>query len=125
VTSAITIALQHAATTQDIQEYFQEKYLWTAAAIDDMDWIITSCTLKRIYDRAKTTTQKCIHEWLPPNAYPGQANPEAAQACPCCKFIAEKHIHFPSCIHPSMQQAWTIATQTIQQLPTYHNSDPF
>jgi hypothetical protein len=125
VTSAISTALRHAATTQDLRDYFRKKYHWKDATIASIDWIITSRALKRIYGRAKITLQKFIHEWLPLNGHPGRALHEDAKLCPCCRAATEDHLHFLECNHPSMQPAWTMAAQAIQKSLTDRQSDPF
>jgi hypothetical protein len=103
VSADIELTLRHAATTSQLCQYMTTKYKWAEGVPDKIDWAIHSNSLNNFSQTQRKTLTQAIHEWLPLNGHPSQANTTINQNCPCCKTQPETQETFYNC--PSLHDS--------------------
>lgn len=65
VSANLEEALRHAASSQDIRSYMQNKCNWSDEIIENINWMIHGNAIQTLPQRMQKTTIQFIHEWLP------------------------------------------------------------
>ena len=100
ITSNMKQNIRIAFGTGPMREYLQEKWKWTDATIEDIDWEAHGRALQRLPNSSRIATTKMIHRWLPTSSRQHElSNGKHPASCPICNHEKEDQQHFLSCSH--------------------------
>jgi hypothetical protein len=96
-------------------QYYKEKYNWTKACINSIDWKSHGTAISYFTGRTKKTILQYIHKWLPLIASHSLQAEGSGRLCPFCHQSDEDHHHFLACQHNTPTTQWQLASTTLQQ----------
>jgi hypothetical protein len=124
VSSQYIHQIRSAALSQDLREYYMEKYQWCNNTIDLIQWKCHGRALLSLHGRHQKTMLQFIHKWLPINTSYSLQAIGTGKLCPYCKSCDETHEHFLTCTHPHCNSLWIDEAEQIHQHINQQISDP-
>ena len=113
VTAKYGRAIQHAATTPEICQYYKEKHGWTDAVMETIEWGAFGKAQKGFTTRQDRNIHKYVHNWLPTGEVLDRRYDTTTH---CAKCPAEDtRDHMKHCPDNAMDQE-TFYKKLIQQL---------
>lgn len=112
--TSIPNQMRYAALSPDLRTFFKQKYKWTHATINKIDWEIHSRALNSQRPTHRKTLTQYIHRWLPTHGHPA-TKIDMTKKCPCCHTALETNDHFLTCQATPVVQEWT---KQLQELHT-------
>ena len=106
ITSNTTPSLREAASTQDLREYLGNKFTWSSADIDDIDWTAFGSAMSKTPTATRPFVQKLINGWLPLLSFLKIQDNDEDDTCPSCKGDPETIRHFLQCTSTKRVNQW-------------------
>lgn len=75
--------IRYAALSPDLLSFFKQKYKWSHATINKIDWEVHSRALNLQHPIHLKTLIQYIHRWLPTHGHPA-TKIDFITKCPCC-----------------------------------------
>jgi hypothetical protein len=99
-----------------IRQYFHEKYGWTHATFEEIDWDLQLKVLSSYDINDQRRILKFVHGWLPTNYRLHREQQQPKSRCPLCFYLEEQEIHLFQCRHPLQQEKVIEMTRAIKNV---------
>jgi hypothetical protein len=89
--------MRQAYTSHNTRQYLTEKYQWTDALCEDIDWYSHGTALKRLPHNQRRFVQRFIINWLPYNKRLHERGSSPTDTCTLCNIETENESHYIAC----------------------------
>ena len=96
ITYRYALRIRNAECDPPMVAYLKEKYQWTDAIFDSINWTVHGKAVRSQHHR-KTHITKLVHDILPTNKVQHRWNPQHCKKCPLCKQAEETRDHLLRC----------------------------
>jgi hypothetical protein len=104
VTKEAQRSMMEAASIIPLQQYYNEKYNWTAHIFEGIHWELQYKVLSSYDINDQRRIIKFVHNWLPTNKRLHREKLSPTQRCPLCYYLVEDEWHLFICRHPGQQE---------------------